>query len=100
MSVDEKMFELSESKLKLELEFKKPMTTFAFTYGLTNSDCAMACEKAGYDYGLNTDQGGFLIEENPYSIFRVNIFPDESFLSLWKKTSTWYRKYYYFKRKV
>lgn len=98
MTSSEKMFELTESKQQLESEFLKPINVFAYTFGDTNSECASACEAAGYEYGLNTDTGGLLIEENPYSIFRVNIFPDESLFTLWKKTSCWYRKYYFSKR--
>jgi peptidoglycan/xylan/chitin deacetylase (PgdA/CDA1 family)/glycosyltransferase involved in cell wall biosynthesis len=100
MNFEQKIYELSESKKYLENEFQQPINVFAFTYGLTDLDCAQACEKAGYEYGLNTDTGGLSIEENPYSIFRVNIFPHENFLSLYKKTSKWYRKYYFFKRGI
>ncbi len=99
MNFSKKIFELTESKFKLETEFKVPMKVFAYTYGDTNADCAKACEASGYEYGLNTDTGGLLLEEDPYSIFRVNIFPDETVFSLWKKTASWYRKYYYFKRR-
>jgi peptidoglycan/xylan/chitin deacetylase (PgdA/CDA1 family) len=96
---DDKMHELTESKLKLENEFSRKIISYAYTYGDTNADCAQACQRAGYDYGLNTDSGGLTVEEDPYSVFRVNVFPDETWASLWKKTSTWYRRYYYHKRK-
>ena len=59
---------------------------------------AQAAQAAGYSYAVNTDTGAMLLEENPYSIFRVNIFPNETNFSLWKKTSRWYRKYYFWKR--
>lgn len=91
--------ELAESKKSLEKEFKIPINVYAFTYGVTAKDSAELAQKAGYDYAVNTDTGGLLTEEDPYSVFRVSIFPDESWWSLYKKTSTWYRKYYYFKRK-
>lgn len=100
MTWNEKIIELSESKKQLESEFQTKIQVFAYTYGDTNSECAKACEAADYDYGLNTDRGGLHLEEDPYSIFRVNIFPNESKLSLWKKTASWYRRYYYFKRKI
>lgn len=101
MNWNEKINELTTSKSQLESEFGVPVNSYAYTYGDTNVDCAEACEMSGYEYGLNTDTGGLTIEENPYSIFRVNIFPDETtslFSSLWKKTSKWYRRYYYYKR--
>ncbi len=100
MNFEQKLFELNDSKNKLQIEFKKSISVFAFTYGLTNTECAEACQKSGYEYGLNTDRGGLLIEENPYSVFRVNIFPNENLISLFKKTSKWYRKYYYLKRRA
>ena len=98
MSRYEKILELTESKKSLEKEFGQKITTFAFTYGDTDEECAECCQEAGYDYGVNTDQGGLHLEDDPYSIFRVNMFPHETKTSLWKKTSTWYRKYYQFKR--
>lgn len=91
--------ELSESKKSLEQEFNKPVNVYAFTYGITDNNSAQLAQSTGYEYAVNTDTGGLLLEEEPYSIFRVNVFPDESSWSLFKKTSAWYRKYYYWKRK-
>ncbi len=91
--------ELKISKQELEKEFNVPVISYAFTYGTTNEQSAQLAEDAGYEFALNTDSGGYHIEENPYSIFRVNIFPEENFWSLFKKTSRWYRRYYYLKRK-
>ncbi len=99
MNRKEKMYELTESKRLLENEFGYPVISFAYTYGDTDEESAECTELAGYDYGVNTDTGGLLIEENPYSIFRVNIFPHEDAVSLWKKTRWWYRQYYFYKRK-
>lgn len=90
--------ELSDSKLKLEAEFKTSVNVYAFTYGTTSDISRDIAEKAGYDYAVNTDTGGLTIEEDPYAIFRVNIFPDENYWSLFKKTSRWYRRYYFKKR--
>ncbi len=90
--------EVTESKKMLESELSTPINVYAFTYGDTNSDLAQIAMRAGYSYAVNTDSGGLLMEENPYAIFRVNIFPDETLFSLWKKTSRWYRKYYFKKR--
>jgi peptidoglycan/xylan/chitin deacetylase (PgdA/CDA1 family) len=90
--------EISASKKMLQNEFNHKINTYAFTYGDTNSELAELAFKAGYSYAVNTDSGGLLLEEEPYSIFRVNIFPNESFFSLFKKTANWYRKYYFKKR--
>ena len=96
---DQALAELAHSKEVLEGEFKKKVPVFAFTYGITVPASEALAEKAGYDYAVNTDSGGLLMEEQPFAVFRANIFPDESRWSLWKKTSSWYRRYYYFKRK-
>lgn len=90
--------EITESKKRLEAEFRTPINVYAFTYGETNQDLAQIAQTAGYSYAVNTDSGGLNMEENPFAIFRVNIFPDESLFSLWKKTSSWYRNYYFKKR--
>ena len=90
--------ELLDSKKILENEFNMPVNVFAFTYGVTTPVAAALAQAAGYDYAVNTDTGGLLLEEEPYSIFRVSVFPNENLWSLFKKTSKWYRKYYRFKR--
>ena len=91
--------ELHDSKISLEKEFQTEIPVFAFTYGDTTPQFGQMAFEEGYDYAVNTDSGGLLLEENPYQIFRVNIFPDETWFSLFKKTSSWYRRYYFRKRK-
>ncbi len=98
LSGAEALAELVDSKNSLEKEFGAPVVSYAFTYGVTSENSSALAESAGYDYAVNTDSGGLLMEENPYAVFRANIFPDESLFSLWKKTSPWYRRYYHFKR--
>ena len=99
MTEAEARLELRKSKNDLEAEFKCDIPVYAFTYGDTSLQAAQWAFEEGYDYAVNTDTGGLNIEENPHQIFRVNIFPNETFLSLWKKTSSWYRNYYFQKRK-
>ncbi|MBC7466895.1 MAG: polysaccharide deacetylase family protein, partial [Bdellovibrio sp.] len=98
MTEDQARFELRESKKKLQDEFNTEVSVYAFTYGDTSILHARFAFEEGYDYAVNTDTGGLLIEDSPYQIFRVNIFPNETIASLRKKTSSWYRKYYYLKR--
>lgn len=98
-SQDETFRELVDSKQALEDEFHTPVRSFAFTYGIRNEYSEKLAEDAGYEYALNTDTGAYLIEEAPHNIFRVSVFPNETSWSLYKKTSKWYRRYYYFKRK-
>ncbi len=91
--------ELHDSKVSLENELGIKVNCFAFTYGDTTLRASELALDAGYDYAVNTDTGGLLMEESPYQIFRVNIFPEDSKWTLWKKTSAWYRNYYFRKRK-
>ena len=99
MTDQEALQELTQSKKSLVSEFKQNVNVFAFTYGDIDHRSARLAETAGYDFAVNTDRGGLLLTDEPYSIFRVNIFPHETYFSLWKKTSSWYRQYYYNKRK-
>lgn len=99
MTDEQARLELRESKKFLQEEFATEVCVYAFTYGDTTLKHARLAFDEGYDYAVNTDTGGLLLEESPYQIFRVNIFPNETIGSLRKKTSSWYRKYYYIKRK-
>jgi peptidoglycan/xylan/chitin deacetylase (PgdA/CDA1 family) len=90
--------ELALSKSRLESDFGVPVTTFAYTYGVTSPRAAELAEEAGYDFAVNTDSGGLRIDEDPFAIFRINIFPEDGPVQLWKKTATWYRRYFYWKR--
>ncbi|AZZ36944.1 hypothetical protein CIK05_09115 [Bdellovibrio sp. qaytius] len=98
MTKDAALAELAESRRALEKETNQEICVYAYTYGDTNAACASLAEAAGYDFAVNTDTGGLKMFDDPYQIFRVNIFPDETKFSLWKKTSTWYRASYFRKR--
>lgn len=91
--------EITESKIKLESEFKQPIFSFAYPFGVRSDAVAELTHQAAYKFAVNTDQGALHLADAPYSIFRVNIFPEDSNFALWKKTSPWYRKYFYRKRK-
>lgn len=90
--------EMTLSKTILESDLKQPVVSFAYPYGSTDSELAEICQQAGYRFAVNTDQGGLHLADQPHSLFRVNIFPEETSWSLRKKTSPWYRKYFYKKR--
>jgi peptidoglycan/xylan/chitin deacetylase (PgdA/CDA1 family) len=98
MTTDQAFTELIDSKRSLEKEFGRDVCVYAYTYGDTNTACPKLAEAAGYDFAVNTDTGGLKMFDDTFQIFRVNIFPDETKFSLWKKTSSWYRKYYFKKR--
>lgn len=91
--------EIEKSKLSLEKDFSRQITCFAYPFGSTSAEIAEFAKKAGYAFAVNTDQGGLHLADQPHSLFRVNIFPEDGPFQLWKKTSSWYRKYFYRKRK-
>ncbi len=95
----ERLAELVDSKKHLETEISLPISVFAYTYGRRSSDASDLAKEAGYHFAVNTDTGGLHIEDDPWSIFRISMFPQETKASLWKKTRSWYRRYYFFKRK-
>ena len=91
--------ELRESKALLEKEFSRSIDSLAYPFGHTSERIAELAREEGYQFAVNTDQGGMATSENPWSIFRVNIFPQDGPRQLLKKTSAWYPRYFYFKRK-
>jgi peptidoglycan/xylan/chitin deacetylase (PgdA/CDA1 family) len=98
MSEDQARNELALSKAVLESDLGTKVLSYAYTYGVTSPKAATLAEEAGYSFAVNTDSGGLHLEENPYAIFRVNIFPEDGPTQLRKKTATWYRRYFHWKR--
>ena len=91
--------EIRQSKAALETALATEIVTFAYPYGDLNDAVKAAVREAGFALGVATDTGGLTIEADRMQVFRVNMFPNESTSSLFKKTSPWYRKYYRWKRK-
>lgn len=98
MSDDEALRELGDSKNALAAEFGRPIRTFAFTYGDIDDRSPRLAFFAGYDYAVNTDRGAVLLEEDPWSVFRINVFPEDGFFTILKKISSSYRWRYLRKR--
>lgn len=90
--------ELAESKQQLENEFKQNISCFAYPYGRLDHRLPSLAQKAGYDFAVNTDNGPVRWIDNRHSLFRVNVFPQDSLFAIWKKTSRWYRRSYFHKR--
>lgn len=99
MNLEEAHNEIAESKSHLEKEFQKKIYSYAYTYGIRHPFSSELSNSAGYHYAVNTTTGGFHHEEDPFSLFRVSIFPTDDEASLARKTKSWYRRYYYLKRK-
>lgn len=90
--------EMRVSKKILEHDLNRPVTAFAYAFGDIDSRLPRLAKEAGYAFAVNTDRGPVEWSRNPWSLFRVSMFPEDNVWSLWKKTSKWYRKYYYYKR--
>jgi peptidoglycan/xylan/chitin deacetylase (PgdA/CDA1 family)/glycosyltransferase involved in cell wall biosynthesis len=90
--------EVQNSKLALEKEFGAPVFVYAYTYGLKNEFSEKSVADSGYDFAVNTTTGGLHIADNPFSLFRVSIFPEDGYFDIFKKSSSWYRQYYFNKR--
>jgi peptidoglycan/xylan/chitin deacetylase (PgdA/CDA1 family)/glycosyltransferase involved in cell wall biosynthesis len=91
--------EIQRSKTALEAALQTNIVSFAYPYGDLNADVKEAVRTAGFAFGVATDTGGMHLEDDRMQVFRVNMFPNETPGSLFKKTATWYRKYYRWKRK-
>ena len=90
--------EIAASKKALESALHTKVETFAYPFGDLSDPLKAAVRAAGFAFGIATDTGGLTIEADRMQVFRVNMFPHESTSSLFKKTSSWYRRYYRWKR--
>jgi len=97
LSAEEAFEEIKVSKETLEKELQTKVISFAYPYGKYNDEVKSLVKKAQIPYSVVIDSGGMTIEEDPLAIFRSYIFPEDGFVSYFKKTSSWYRAY--FKRK-
>tara|TARA_Y100001935_G_scaffold255380_1_gene268071 strand:+ start:1975 stop:3684 length:1710 start_codon:yes stop_codon:yes gene_type:complete len=83
--------ELVSSKEILEKELGLEILSFAYPFGKFTDETEELTKKAGYRYGISTDSGGIHWADNPYAIFRANVFPEDLGLKFQKKTSPGYR---------
>ena len=99
ISIEEAWNQLTVSKKNLEDLTGKTLISFAYPYGRLNAQIKQLVRDAGFLYAFATDSGGLHLEDDRLHIFRVNIFPEDKTIQLVKKTATWYRQYYYRKRR-
>ena len=90
--------EIAASKAELERRLGIEIQSFAYPYGDLSPETKRLVAEAGFRYAVATDSGGLHLEDDRLQIFRVNMFPHETAGSLRKKTSSWYRRYYRWKR--
>jgi peptidoglycan/xylan/chitin deacetylase (PgdA/CDA1 family)/glycosyltransferase involved in cell wall biosynthesis len=98
LSEAEALAEMRQSKAALEASLGTEIISFAYPYGALNEKVKALAQKAGFTYAVATDTGGMHLEDDRMQVFRINMFPHETPSSLFKKTATWYRKYYRWKR--
>jgi len=91
--------EIASSKAELERRLGIEVLSFAYPYGNLSPETKRLVQQAGFTYAVATDSGGLHLEDDRMQIFRINMFPHETGGSLFKKTSSWYRRYYRWKRK-
>jgi peptidoglycan/xylan/chitin deacetylase (PgdA/CDA1 family)/glycosyltransferase involved in cell wall biosynthesis len=91
--------EMTQSKAELERRLGINVLSFAYPYGDLSPETKALAQQAGFTYAVATDSGGMHLEDDRMQIFRINMFPHDSASSLFKKTASWYRRYYRWKRK-
>jgi peptidoglycan/xylan/chitin deacetylase (PgdA/CDA1 family) len=94
LSLEKAFIEMMVSKRYIEKKLDTNVYSFAYPYGKYNDQIKLLTQKCDFKYGIATDTGGMTIEEDHFAIFRINMFPEENLIQLYKKTSKWYRKYY------
>lgn len=80
------------SKKLLEEELKTRIVSFAYPFGHFLPNHRKWVEEAGYAFAVATDTQ-FTIDQDPYQIFRPNIFPHENMWTLYLKTKPWFLTY-------
>lgn len=90
--------ELEQSKRELQKLYAQPVLAFAYPFGIANERVREAVIAAGYKFAVLTDRGERHIEDDLFSIFRVNMFPTDEGVRFWRKTQWWYRYWYDFSR--
>ena len=98
LSDEDAMYEICEGRDRIERELQTRVVSFAYPFGTYDERIKNLVKQAGFEFGIATDTGGLTIEDDRFAVFRVNMFPEESTFSLFKKTSAWYRNYYRRKR--
>jgi peptidoglycan/xylan/chitin deacetylase (PgdA/CDA1 family) len=94
----EVLFQLEESRRLLSQESGHEIVCCAYPYGDVDSRLPLLAAEVGYSFAVNTDRGGLRWFDEPHSLFRVNVFPEDGWFDLWRKTLPWYRRRYFHKR--
>lgn len=77
--------ELNHSKTYLSDLLNKPVTSFAYPYGLYNSVVLSGTQSAGYEVAFTTRTGFGLVNNNPLEVRRISIMADDSLSTFARK---------------
>lgn len=94
----EALEQMRVSKTALERETHETVSCFAYPFGDVDPRLPELAREAGYLFAVNTDRGGLRWFDEPRSLFRVNVFPEDGIFDIWRKTLPWYRRRYHRKR--
>ena len=85
LSYQQQKIEMSESKQILESIINGKITSFAYPYGMHNSDSISAAIDTGFKLACTARPGKFSSEKNPLLIRRITIFDNDSVNTLARK---------------
>ncbi len=91
----EATLEVQQAKQRLEKETGGPVVSFAYPFGKLNPQVKQIVRDQGYVWGVSTDHGGLNIEDDPFEVFRVPIFPQDGYRQFFRKSRPSYRRYFY-----
>ncbi|MBF0500931.1 MAG: polysaccharide deacetylase family protein [Candidatus Riflebacteria bacterium] len=89
--------EIAESRLKLEEVLGTSILSFAYPYGEYDDRTVELVREAGFYSAFATSTGAADFFDDPFRIFRTHVFPKDGVFQMIKKTSAWYRSYFFFK---
>ncbi|MGF1716451.1 polysaccharide deacetylase family protein [Photobacterium chitinilyticum] len=85
LSHNEQYQEIIGNKQQLEELLGKPLTSFAYPFGLHNDDSKHIAKDVGYQFAVATNSGPLQFHQDPYQIRRIGIFPRTDVFGLWRK---------------
>jgi len=85
LSRNDQYNEIISNKQQLEDLLGKPLTSFAYPFGLHNEDSKDIVKDTGYQFAVATNSGPLSFHQDPYQIRRIGIFPRTDVFGLWRK---------------
>ena len=86
--------EVNASRENLALLLRRNPTTFVYPYGDYNADIEALLKEAEFKCALTKRHGMWKCADNIFEIPTVEILPNETSFSFWRRTSRWYWKFF------